>query len=55
MQIKNPKILYINKNNNNKCLLINNNSYVGYPSNNEQKINDIDNANKKLEKNYQIC
>lgn len=47
---KNPKILYINKNNNNKCLLINNNSYVGYPSNNEQKINDIDNANKKLEK-----
>jgi len=47
---KNPKILYINKNNNNKCLLINNNSYVGYPSNNEQKINGIDNANKKLEK-----
>ena len=47
---KNPKILYINKNNNNKCLLINNNSYVGYPSNNEQKINDIDNANKNLEK-----
>ena len=47
---KSPKILYINKNNNNKCLLINNNSYVGFPSNNEQKINDIDNENKKLEK-----
>ena len=49
---KSPKILYINKNNN-KYMLINNNSYVGFPSNNinnDNKIIGIDLADKKLEK-----
>ena len=47
---KNPKILYINKNNN-KYLLINNNSYVGFPSNNNKnKIIESEISDKKLEK-----